>query len=53
MNIDADFPADPATRSEPRRRTLSISSITGPAELAAIELGDPARPLDVIFLHAQ
>lgn len=51
MTLDADLPARAAT-GEIRRRTLSIAPPTGPAELAAIEFGDPARPVDVIFLHA-
>jgi pimeloyl-ACP methyl ester carboxylesterase len=52
MTIDADRPARAAPAPEPRRRTLAIAAADGPAELAAIEFGDPARPLDVIFLHA-
>ncbi len=52
MTIDADLPLDAATPDAPRRRTFAIHSPQGPAELAAIEFGDPARPLDVIFLHA-
>ena len=34
--------------TEPRRRTFSLAD----GEMAAIEFGDPARPIDVVFLHA-
>lgn len=57
MTLDADLPAravpardlDP---HEPRRRTLRFATARGPAELAALDFGDPARPVDVVFLHA-
>ena len=52
MTLDADLPARAATPDEPRRRTLTINPPHGPAELAAIEFGDPSRPIDVVFLHA-
>jgi pimeloyl-ACP methyl ester carboxylesterase len=38
--------------SEPRRRTFDLSGLDAGARLAALEFGDPDRPLDVIFLHA-
>ena len=38
--------------SQPRRRTLDLPSQGAGAHLAALEFGDPGRPLDVIFLHA-
>jgi pimeloyl-ACP methyl ester carboxylesterase len=38
---------------EPARRvTFDIASASGDGRVAGIEFGDPARPLDVIFLHA-
>jgi pimeloyl-ACP methyl ester carboxylesterase len=43
---------DATVSSEPRRRTLAIKSRDEDGALAAIEFGDPARPIDVIFLHA-
>lgn len=52
MTLDADLFSRATPFAEPRRKTLAISPPTGPAELAAIEFGDPARPLDVVFLHA-
>lgn len=52
MTLDADLSSRAAPFAEPRRRTLAISPPTGPAELAALEFGDPDRPLDVVFLHA-
>lgn len=51
MTLDADLPAR-ASIGEARRRTLTISPPSGQAQLAAVEFGDPARPIDVIFLHA-
>ncbi len=50
MSLDADLAPSPA--AEPRRRTFPIATLHGPGELAAIEFGDPARPIDVVFLHA-
>ncbi len=44
--IEADEPA------APRRATFSIQSRGRTGELAALEFGDPARPIDVVFLHA-
>ena len=52
MTLDADLSARAASPDEPRRRTLHIRPPHGPAELAAIEFGDSARPVDVVFLHA-
>jgi len=38
---------------EPARRvSIDIRSASGDGRVAGIEFGDPARPLDVIFLHA-
>jgi pimeloyl-ACP methyl ester carboxylesterase len=47
-------PAPPAADefATPRRRTFAIKSRGLPGELAALDFGDPARPIDVIFLHA-
>jgi pimeloyl-ACP methyl ester carboxylesterase len=52
MSLDAEFASSAAPAAEPRRRTFRIATPHGPGELAAIELGDPARPIDVVFLHA-
>jgi pimeloyl-ACP methyl ester carboxylesterase len=42
-----------ADRIEPgRRRMIAIRSASGDGEAAAIEFGDPGRPIEVIFLHA-
>jgi pimeloyl-ACP methyl ester carboxylesterase len=38
--------------SDFRRRRFVLDTPTGPGEIAAIAFGDPARPLDVIFVHA-
>ena len=40
------------TPPEPRRRLLSIASGGVAAELAALDFGDPARSIDVVFMHA-
>jgi pimeloyl-ACP methyl ester carboxylesterase len=52
MSLDAELPARAAFLGEPRRRWIAISTADGPAELAALDFGDPSRPVDVIFLHA-
>ena len=36
----------------PRRRMIALTSRGEPAQLAALDFGDPARPIDVVFLHA-
>ncbi len=36
----------------PRRLSIDIKAQDGPGRLAALEFGDPSRPLDVLFLHA-
>jgi pimeloyl-ACP methyl ester carboxylesterase len=46
------FEAVPAARAAPRRRTFTIQSRGQAGELAALEFGDPHRPIDLIFLHA-
>ena len=43
---------DAAKSPEPRRRTIPITSRGQPGQLAALDFGDPGRPIDVIFLHA-
>lgn len=52
MTIDADLALRASPWATPRRRTLALSTAHGPGELAAVEFGDPARPIDVVFLHA-
>ena len=43
---------DAKTVTDFRRRVFTLATPTGPGDIAAIELGDPARPIDVIFVHA-
>src|SRR5437899_353133 len=38
--------------SVPARRVFRLAGRGEQAELAALEFGDPDRPLDVLFLHA-
>jgi pimeloyl-ACP methyl ester carboxylesterase len=35
-----------------RRRVFNLDTPNGPGDIAAIEFGDSARPVDVIFVHA-
>ena len=35
-----------------RRHVFAIQTASGPGEIAAIAFGDPARPVDVVFVHA-
>ena len=44
--------SETADRTTPRRRTFSIQSRGQAGELAALEFGDPDRPIDILFLHA-
>ena len=48
----ADTLLDAAEAAPPRRLTIPIESRGEAGELAALDFGDPARPIDVIFLHA-
>ncbi len=43
---------DAKTVTDFRRCVFDLATPSGPGEIAAIELGDPARPVDVIFVHA-
>jgi len=52
MTLEADRSTDSASLVAPRRRTLRIQTPTGPGDIAGLEFGDPARPIDVIFLNA-
>ena len=36
----------------PRRRTLSLDASRGPGLVSALDFGDPTRPIDVVFFHA-
>ena len=38
--------------AEPRRRTFQVRTEAGEGPIAGVEFGDPTRPFDVIFLHA-
>jgi pimeloyl-ACP methyl ester carboxylesterase len=42
----------PQPQCEPRRRVIDIAAADGAGQVAALEFGDPSRPLDVLFLHA-
>jgi pimeloyl-ACP methyl ester carboxylesterase len=44
--------SETADQIAPRRRTLSIESRGQAGELAALDFGDPGRPIDILFLHA-
>ena len=41
-----------AERAPPRRRRFTIRGRGAEGELAALDFGDPGRPIDVVFLHA-
>ncbi|NEX94776.1 alpha/beta hydrolase [Caulobacter sp. 17J65-9] len=43
---------DAARFQEPRRRMIPIRSPWGDGEMAVLDFGDPGRPVDVVFLHA-
>jgi len=43
---------DAARFQEPRRRMIPIRSPWGDGEMAVLDFGDPARPVDVVFVHA-
>ena len=47
-----DATIDAIERLQPRRRTFAITSRGAPAVLAGLDFGDPDRPVDVVFLHA-
>ena len=48
----ADTTTDAAGGLQPRRRTIAIECRGQPGALAALDFGDPGRPIDVVFLHA-
>ena len=35
-----------------RRQVFQVETASGPGEIAAIAIGDPGRPVDVVFVHA-
>jgi pimeloyl-ACP methyl ester carboxylesterase len=43
---------DAARFQEPRRRMIPIRSPWGDGEMAVLDFGDPGRPVDVVFAHA-
>ena len=43
---------DAAKGPAPRRRTIALPGRGEGARLAALDFGDPGRPIDVVFLHA-
>jgi pimeloyl-ACP methyl ester carboxylesterase len=52
MTLMSPTPANLAESSLPRRRMLPIQSRGQAGELAALDFGDPDRPVDVLFLNA-
>jgi len=38
--------------AEPRRRTISLDPSRGPGLMSVLDFGDPSRPIDVVFFHA-
>ncbi len=47
-----DILEDASLSAEPRRRSFDLAGLGPGARLAALEFGDPGRPFDLIFLHA-
>src|SRR5690606_26204173 len=43
---------DALALSAPRRLTVPIDNRWGGGEMAVLDFGDPARPVDLIFAHA-
>lgn len=43
---------DDLTLSAPRRITVPIDNRWGGGEMAVLDFGDPARPVDLVFVHA-
>jgi len=52
MTLTSQDPIDAAGPIAPRRAIFTIQSRGRTWELAALDFGDPARPIDVVFLHA-
>jgi hypothetical protein len=42
---------DALALSAPRRLTIPIDNRWGGGEMAVLDFGDPARPVDLIFVH--
>lgn len=45
-------PMDALALSAPRRLTVPIDNRWGGGEMAVLDFGDPARPVDLVFVHA-
>ncbi|MEY3259502.1 MAG: hypothetical protein RIT46_331 [Pseudomonadota bacterium] len=45
-------PNPSAPFDEPRRRTITLDPSRGPGLVSALDFGDPSRPIDVVFFHA-
>ena len=45
-------PNPSAPFAEPRRRTITLDPSRGPGLVSALDFGDPSRPIDVVFFHA-
>lgn len=43
---------DAARLSPPRRLTVPLSNRWGVGEMSVLDFGDPKRPVDLIFVHA-
>ena len=52
MSSSVETGSNAARSLQPRRRTFNIQSRGRDATLAGLEFGDPDRPIDVVFLHA-
>jgi pimeloyl-ACP methyl ester carboxylesterase len=52
MALTSESEMDASAAAQPRRRMFSIQSRGASGELAALDFGDPQRPVDVLFLHA-
>lgn len=43
---------DSMTLAPPRRLTVPVDNRWGPGEMAVLDFGDPKRPVDLVFVHA-
>jgi len=52
VNRMAAKPAPKPRTAAPRKRMVSVTTPHGSGEMAALDFGDPRRPVDVVFVHA-
>lgn len=45
-------PVESPSFAAPRRRMIALGAGRGPGEMAALDFGDPSRPIDIVFIHA-